>query len=119
MRVAYIVNQYPKVSHSFIRREIQALERRGMVVQRIAMRGWDGTLAADEDKYERERTQYVLKDGLTTLAFASMRVLLSSPVRFLSALRLAIFMGRRADRPMPYHLAYLAQACRILAWLKA
>ena len=27
MRVAYLVNQYPKVSHTFIRREIGALER--------------------------------------------------------------------------------------------
>jgi hypothetical protein len=25
--VAYLVNQYPKASHSFIRREIEALER--------------------------------------------------------------------------------------------
>ena len=29
MRIAYLVNQYPKVSHIFIRREILALERRG------------------------------------------------------------------------------------------
>ena len=28
-RIAYLVNQYPKVSHSFIRREILALERQG------------------------------------------------------------------------------------------
>jgi len=30
LRVAYLVNQYPKVSHSFIRREILALERQGV-----------------------------------------------------------------------------------------
>jgi hypothetical protein len=29
MRIAYFINQYPKVSHSFIRREILALERQG------------------------------------------------------------------------------------------
>ena len=29
MRIAYLVNQYPIVSHVFIRREILALERRG------------------------------------------------------------------------------------------
>ena len=28
MRIAYFTNQYPKVSHTFIRREIRALERR-------------------------------------------------------------------------------------------
>ena len=35
MRIAYFINQYPKVSHSFIRREILALERQGIEVQRI------------------------------------------------------------------------------------
>ena len=42
MRVAYLVNQYPKISHSFIRREIHALERLGLAIDRIAIRGWSG-----------------------------------------------------------------------------
>lgn len=37
MRIAYLVNQYPKISHSFIRREILALERQGFEVVRIAI----------------------------------------------------------------------------------
>ena len=37
--VAYLINQYPKVSHSFIRREILALERQGVAVLRVAARG--------------------------------------------------------------------------------
>ena len=32
---------------------------------------------------------------------------------------LALRMARRAERPLPYHLAYLAEACRIAAWLRA
>jgi hypothetical protein len=44
MRIAYIVNQYPKVSHGFIRREIRAIERLGFEVTRIALRGWDNEL---------------------------------------------------------------------------
>ncbi len=44
MRIAYVINQYPQVSHSFIRREIQALERRGFKVMRVAFRGWKDEL---------------------------------------------------------------------------
>ena len=33
-------NQYPKVSHTFIRREILALERQGINAERYALRGW-------------------------------------------------------------------------------
>ena len=54
MRIAYLVNQYPKVSHSFIRREILALERQGFEVIRIALRGWAGELVDEEDRIERE-----------------------------------------------------------------
>ena len=35
MKVAYLVNQYPHVSHSFIRREILALEAHGVTVERF------------------------------------------------------------------------------------
>lgn len=117
MKIAYLVNQYPKVSHSFIRREILALERQGFDVQRIAVRGWDGELVDDEDLRERDRTRYVLQDGMASLLIASMRMLAASPVRFFQALRLALKMGWRADRPWPFHLIYLAEACRIVPWM--
>lgn len=118
-RIAYFVNQYPKVSHSFIRREILALERRGFEVQRIALRGWDGELVDAEDRQERARTRYVLREGLAALFWSVLRMLLTAPVRFLCAGSLAIRMGWSAERPLPYHLAYFAEACRMLPWLKA
>lgn len=117
MKIAYLVNQYPKVSHSFIRREILALERQGFEVQRIAVRGWDAELVDGEDLRERDRTRYVLQRGVASLLVASVRMLVASPMRFLHALWLALAMGRRADRPWPFHLIYLAEACRIVPWL--
>ncbi len=46
-------------------------------------------------------------------------MLLTRPVRFLRALALALRMGRGAERPLPVHLVYLAEACRIVPWLRA
>lgn len=119
LRIAYLVNQYPAVSHTFIRREILALERLGVTVQRVAVRGWDATLADPQDHEERRHTQYVLQKGARGLLTATLSVMLRAPLKFMSALRLALRMGRRAFRPMPYHLVYLAQACQILTWLQA
>jgi len=107
------------VSHSFIRREILALERQGFEILRISLRGWDAPLADQQDISERGRTRYVLQSGTLPLLAAVVKTLLASPGRFLSALALAIRMGRRADRPLPYHLLYLAEACRILPWLRS
>lgn len=118
MQISYFINQYPKVSHSFIRREILALERQGFDVQRIALRGWDGDLVDSEDKREIKLTHYVLQQGVMPLLIATMRVLFTTPVTFLAGLKLAIKMGWKAEKAMPYHLIYLAEACRILPWLK-
>lgn len=114
LRVAYLINQYPKVSHSFIRREIRALERQGFSVDRIALRGWKDYVVDLEDQEERKLTWYVLRDGIFPLIAAVFRILLQSPGRFLAALTLALHMARGALKPLPYHLIYLAEACRVL-----
>src|ERR1700686_1110605 len=106
MRIAYLVNQYPKVSHSFIRREILALERRGFEITRIALRGWDATLPDEDDQLERQRTRYVLQGGSVPLLGTLLAILFMRPVRLATAFALAFRMGRRAERPLPVHLVY-------------
>ena len=119
MNIAYLVNQYPKISHSFIRREILALERQGYKVQRLAMRGWKDELRDEEDVRERAVTRYVLQDGAVAMAMDVVRMAVKRPVRFARALALACKIGLRADRPLPLHLIYLAEACRIVPWMAA
>jgi glycosyltransferase involved in cell wall biosynthesis len=118
MRVAYLINQYPKVSHSFIRREILALERHGFEVMRIALRGWDLELVDPEDLQERTRTRYVLRDGVLALLSSLILAALSRPARLVRATSLAWRMSRHSDRSLLVHLAYVAEACRIEAWLR-
>jgi hypothetical protein len=110
VKIAYLINQYPKVSHTFIRREILALERRGFHVTRIALRGWDGDLVDIEDQRERDRTRYILRDGFVPLIVSLLRMLVTRPVKSMGALALAWRMGHRSDRPFPLHFAYLAEA---------
>jgi colanic acid/amylovoran biosynthesis glycosyltransferase len=43
--------------------------------------------------------------------------LLRRPARLLTALRLAWRMSRESDRPLPYHLIYVIEACQIALWL--
>lgn len=118
MRIAYLINQYPKISHSFIRREIHELERLGFEIDRIAIRGWVGEDVDEPDMAERRLTRYVLRDGAKELLVSCFRVLLRRPVRLLSALRLAWTMSRRAERSFGVHLVYVAEACRILQWIE-
>ena len=119
MRIAYLVNRYPGVTHSFIRREIFALERRGFEVMRLSLRHWDGVLTDEEDRLERKNTRYVLREGAGVLVIAMIRMLVTRPLRFIRSLALAWRMSRRADRPFLVHCAYLAEACRVTFWLRA
>lgn len=117
LHVAYLVNLYPAVSQTFIRREIQALERQGVTVQRIAFRGWDDETIVDEsDRHELTLTRYVLKQGPSGLVFALLREAVRSPRRMLCAARLAWRMARVSDRNAVAHLAYLVEACVVRRW---
>ena len=116
--IAYFVNEYPKVSHSFIRREILALERRGFDIVRISLRGWDSDLVDPLDLSERARTHFILQDGVGALLFSLLRAAARSPGRFFSALRLAIKVARQSVRSLPYHIIYLAEACRVFELLR-
>lgn len=118
LRVAYLVNQYPKVSHSFIRREILALERRGIAVDRISIRGWDDKVVDEQDVAEQARTRYVLRQPRLRLIATALGVFFERPRLFVGALLEAIRMSRGADRPLPYHIVYLIEACSILRWLQ-
>jgi glycosyltransferase involved in cell wall biosynthesis len=119
MKVAYLINQYPKTSHTFIRREIQALERAGVEIFRISIRGWDAPLVDPDDVVERKKTRYVLQSGVLALLLGVFRTALSHPVLFVRALVLTFRMGWRAERPLPVHFVYLAEACLICRWLQS
>src|SRR5271170_1474020 len=63
MRVAYFINQYPAVSHTFIRREIRAMEELGVSVVRFALRS-GANLVDHDDRAEANKTRFILKAGV-------------------------------------------------------
>jgi len=118
MKVAYLVNQYPHVSHSFIRREIAALETLGLTVERYSIRASPADLVDAADQAERQRTDTLLGVGLVGLLGALLAVVLTRPMRCLRSLRWAVRLGRRSDRGVLRHLVYLAEASVLLRKLR-
>ncbi len=114
MTLAYLTNQYPKVSHVFIRREICALEKRGWDITRISIRRAHELLRDPADLYEAKRTHVLLDGGIRALSRAWFEVQRTRPARFQKALQLALKMGWRSARGIARHFAYLAEACVLL-----
>lgn len=116
-RLAYIVNQYPQPSHSFIRREIRALEGLGYDVRRFSVRRWNGKLVDRNDLEENECTTAILEQGLLAAAWSVVTAAVA-PRRFLAALRQAWTWGRRSDRGRLLNLVYFVEACVLLRLLR-
>ncbi len=119
MKIAYLINQYPKSSHTFIRREILALERQGFEVQRISLRGWNESCPDEEDQLEQTKTQYVLRHGVKALLMPTLRAFFNTPRKFIAGVHLACKMAGKSDRSLLYYLVYFAEACLVLSWVRA
>ncbi|MCB1331111.1 MAG: glycosyltransferase [Maritimibacter sp.] len=115
MTVAYVLNTYPQPSHSFIRREVRALERRGLDVHRFAMRRSELTLVDPGDRDEAEKTDYVLDGGALGLARGLIAAFVEAPGPTWSALKLALKIGGASPVGRLRHLIYLAEAADVKA----
>lgn len=115
MKIAYVLNTYPQPSHSFIRRELRALEDLGHEVHRFAMRAADGPLPDAQDREEQTRTHYVLASGAGALIGAALRAAFHDFSAFRRAVRAAWQLGRVAETSRPRHLIYLCEAAHVAA----
>ncbi|HWA38241.1 MAG TPA: glycosyltransferase [Burkholderiales bacterium] len=119
LRVAYLANRYPSVSHTFIRREITAVEATGEVeVLRYSLQRGGHADVHEADRAEAARTRVVLDRGAAALVLAALGSLARQPARFASALALAVRIGWGSDRGLLRHFGYFAQACRLEAMLR-
>lgn len=116
MTIAYLINQYPKVSHSFIRREIAGVEACGIRVARFSIRSCSTELVDEADKLELEQTRVVLGRGMVGLLFGLLSVAVTKPIRFLQTLWLMLRLGWCSEQGVLRYLAYLAEACVLLRW---
>jgi len=113
-RVAHLSAEYPKLSHTFIAREVDALRRRGVQVDTFTIRRTPPAgLLSPADRAEDAATFSVLPAPPLALARAHARLLRRSPARYLRACRLALHAGA-SGRPSPlWRLFYLAEAGRL------
>jgi glycosyltransferase involved in cell wall biosynthesis len=114
LRLAYLTNKYPAVSHTFIRREILELERRGHHVVRVAIRSAGGVLVDAADQREQHLTLHVLELPRLRLAAGVLRTLLTAPLAALRGLAQARALQRASDRGWLRHLAYWIEALFLL-----
>lgn len=110
VRLAYLCNLYPAVSHSFVRREIEAIDQAGHEVRRFSMRPPQSGLKDQADLREAAVTEAALSQGISRLSFIALGLLLSRPAKTLAALRAAFLLSGQGIQRKLRHIAYWLEA---------
>ncbi len=110
-RIAYLINRYPAVSHSFVRREIAAMEAAGATVTRWSVRPPDADLPDPLDQAERAKTVVILAQGYAALVWAALITFVRHPGRTLRVFLLAQRLAGRLPATRVKHVAYFLEAC--------
>ncbi len=114
-RVAYLVSEFPAVSHTFIAREIAALRARGVDVVTMSIRKTPpDRLLSDADRRAAEETFTVFPLRKLRFVIAHTRAAITRPRRYLATLRLALAMSAGGMRANLWQLFYFAES--ILVW---
>jgi colanic acid/amylovoran biosynthesis glycosyltransferase len=119
-RLAYLVSEYPALSHTFIEREIQALEADGFEIHVASIRRPRRSFDSDETARKNvARTKYILPNVPKISGIALARLLFSHPFALARmagrALRLA---GSQPGRSISV-AAYFAEALVLLDWMRS
>lgn len=111
MRIAYLTGEYPRATDTYIQREVITLREMGVDVHTFSVRRTDDRhMVGPEQKQERDRTFYVLPPNLIHLLLAHLSLLVTSPKRYLKAIKLAFTTSQPGLRGGLYQFFYFLEA---------
>jgi len=121
-RYAWLTGEYPKVSHTFIGREIAALRAQGLDILTVTVRRTPPREVMADQQEEQARTFALLEAARRAphrLLAAHARLLARAPSRYLAALNLALTTGSPGLKARTYQLFYFAEAGLLAEHLRA
>ncbi len=114
-RIAYLTAAYPKVSHTFIAREIDALRHLGFDVRTFSIRrAPPEALLTDADRRAADETFAIIPVDRRRLFRAHVRAFRARPLRYAATLARALRMSSGGVRANLWQCFYFAEA--ILLW---
>jgi len=118
-RIAYLLSQYPAISHTFFLKEILGLKQLGFQVETASINPPDrsASLLPAAEKLESEQTYYLKSLGFGKILVTLCKVLLRDPMVCLRGVRAALALFRWDIRGELYALFYLVEALLLGEWM--
>lgn len=120
--IAYLTGEYPKVSHTFILREIRALEALGLDIRPLSVRRAPAKAVVGVDQEAEARRTWVLQAAAknpVTLIGAHLALLIRRPGAWLRAARLARATCPPGAKEALWQVFYFLQAAVLVRHLQA
>ncbi len=112
-RLAYLTTEYPHISHTFIRREVEALESLGYEIKRVAIQRGESHVE-QADQAEALKTVCLLAGSRPRYVGKALRGVFFAGAKMISSLLEVYVLSRVSDRGLPRHIAYLVEALMFL-----
>lgn len=115
MKIAFLCSEYPKISHTFIQREVEALRRRGLEVETFSIRRTPAErMLAAADREAAASTTAILPPRWGALLGAHLRALFRSPAAYFSTLGTTLGLHAPGLRGRLWQFFYFLEA--IFLW---
>lgn len=119
MRIGYLTSQYPATSHTFIRREVEALRLRGVAIDTFSIRKPDAAeYGSEQDRAAFAETYYVLPAALIRLFAAHFWAISSRPLSYFSTFGLALRHRAPGLRALMWALFHFAESIMLAQELR-
>jgi colanic acid/amylovoran biosynthesis glycosyltransferase len=123
MRIAYLMSQYPAVSHTFFLREVLGLRRLGIQIETASINTPPPFLLEEKNSSEAEHleaasTFYLKQTGHLQALATAFSVLVLRPAVFFRGLAAAIRLRPQRRFGLAYALAYFIEALLLGQWMR-
>jgi colanic acid/amylovoran biosynthesis glycosyltransferase len=121
VRLAYLVSEYPAVSHTFILREVKRLRAMNFDVRAASINSPRQPVSemSAEDRDEAATTFYVKRAGVTGAIRAHLRALMRRPAAYIRGLTFALSLSGADLRELLYAIFYFTEALILGDWMEA
>ena len=119
VRLAYLVSEYPAISHTFILREARRLGTRNFDIRVASINSprQSASQMAVEDQEQAATTFYIKRAGVTGAALAHLRTIVQKPVAYFRGLMFALALAGTDLGQLLYSLFYFTEAVMLGNWM--
>jgi colanic acid/amylovoran biosynthesis glycosyltransferase len=120
LRIAYLLSQYPAISHTFFLHEVIGLRARGLHIETASINRPDRSIERlpAREAAEARSTEYIKSGSLPGMAIALLATVLLHPLVTARGLAAVLTMPRLTLRQRGFWFFYLAEALLVGRWMR-